>query len=189
MPSRLSHHKSPRRHSFFEQTSVHASGSVDGRTPTSPRCPSWPHNTTWDSRASTRLKTAEALQTVVAAQRKAEKETKGWDHLPPTAQRVILAVNATKGTSIPTLPPPTIHHFLNARNVMALQADCSLTYAGSNFYLPTSFCQAFLQKHILAIPDPDALKGLSPLLIPLYSAEPTNAQQRAMRIQFLLSMG
>ena len=40
-----------------------------------------------------------------------------------------------------------------------------------------------------AIPDPYALMGLSPLLTPPYSAGPTNAQQRAMRIQVLLSMG
>ena len=88
---------------------------------------------------ATRLHHAEALLPVVATQRKAEKETKGWDRLPPTAQRVILAANATTRTSIPTLLPPTIHRFLNARNVMALQADCSLTYAGNNIYLPTSF--------------------------------------------------
>ena len=29
---------------------------------------------------------------------------------------------------------------LNTRNTTALQADCSLTYAGNNIYLPTSFC-------------------------------------------------
>ena len=84
-----------------------------------------------------------------------EKETKGWDRLPPTAHCVILAASATTGTSIPTSPPPTIYRFLNARNATALQADCSLTYAGNNIYLPTSFCQALLQGHILAIPDPD----------------------------------
>ena len=39
----------------------------------------------------TRLHTAEALRPVVAAQSKAEKETKGWDRLPPTAQCIILA--------------------------------------------------------------------------------------------------
>ena len=71
----------------------------------------------------------------------------------------------------------------------ALQADCSLTYAGNNIYLPTSFYQDMLQGHILAIPDPDVPTGLSPLLTPLYSAGPSNAQQRAMRIQVLLSMG
>ena len=88
---------------------------------------------------ATRLHTAEALRPVVAAQRKVEKETKGWDCLPPTSQRVILAASATTGTSIPTSPPSTIHRFLNASNAMDLQADCSLTYAGNNIYLPTSF--------------------------------------------------
>ena len=73
---------------------------------------------------STRLKNAEALRPVVAAHCEAEKETKGWDRLPPTAQRVILASSATKETYIPTLPPPTIHHFLNSRNAISLQYDC-----------------------------------------------------------------
>ena len=107
---------------------------------------------------ATRLHTAEALRPVVAAQRDTDKETKGWDRLPPTAQSIILTASATTGTSIPKSPPPTIHRFLNARNATALQADCSLTYAGNNLYLPTSFCQALLQGHILAIPDPDAPK-------------------------------
>ena len=118
-----------------------------------------------------------------------EKETKGWDRLPPTDQRVILAASSTTGTSILTLPPPTIHHFLNSRNVTALQADFLLTYAGNNIYLPTSFCQAHLQGQIMAIPDPDAPTSLSPLLTPPSSAGPANAQQRTMRIQVLLSMG
>ena len=136
-----------------------------------------------------RLHTAEALCLVCAAQREAEKETKGWDRLPPTEQRVILTASATTGTSILTSTPPTIHRFLNARNVTALQANCSLTYAGNNIYLPTYFCQVLLQGHILAIPDPDAPTGLSPLLTPPSSAGPVNAQQREMRIQVLLSMG
>ena len=70
----------------------------------------------------------------------------------------------------------------------ALQADCSLTYAGKNIYLPTSFCQAILKGHILAIPDPDMPTGLSPRLTPPFPAGLENAQQRAMRIQVLLSM-
>ena len=118
-----------------------------------------------------------------------EKETKGWNRLPPTDQRVILVASATTGTSIPTLPPPTIHRFLNARNATALQEDCLLTYAGNNIYLPTSFCQALLRGHILAIPYPDAPTGLSHLLTPTYSAGPTNDQQQTMQIQVLLSMG
>ena len=87
---------------------------------------------------ATRLHIAKALRPVVATQRKMEKENKGWDRLPPTAQRVVLAASATTGTSIPTLPPPTIHRFLNASDMTALQADFSLTYARNNIYLPTS---------------------------------------------------
>ena len=75
---------------------------------------------------ATRLHTIEAIRSVVAAQREAEEDTKGWDRLPPTAKRVILAASATSGTSILTSPPPTIHCFLNARNAMALQGDCYL---------------------------------------------------------------
>ena len=41
----------------------------------------------------------------------------------------------------------------------------------------------------MAIPDSDAPTGLLPLLTPPSSAVPANAQQQAMRIQFLLSMG
>ena len=136
-----------------------------------------------------RLHTAEAIRPVVAAQSEMDKETKGWDRLPPTAQRVILAASATTGTSIPTSPPPTIHRFLNARNVTALQADCSLTYTGNNIYLPTSFCQALLQGQILDIPKPDAPTGLSPLITPLSSSGQANAQQQAMMIQVLVCMG
>ena len=88
---------------------------------------------------ATRLYTAEALRPVVTAQSKTEKETKGLDRLSPTAKRVILVASATTVTYIPTSPPPTIHCFLNARNLMALQADFSLTYSGNNIYLPTSF--------------------------------------------------
>ena len=87
------------------------------------------------------------------------------------------------------LAAPTIHRFLNTRNATALQADCSLTYVGNNIYLPTSFFQALLQGHILAIPYQDAPTGLSPLLTPPSSTGPENAQQRAIRIQVLLSTG
>ena len=44
---------------------------------------------------ATRLHTAEALRSVAAAQREAEKDTKGWERLPPTAQRVILVAITT----------------------------------------------------------------------------------------------
>ena len=137
----------------------------------------------------TRLHTAEALRPVVAAQSEAKTETKGWDHLPPTAQRIILAASATTETSIPTTPPPTIQRFLNARNATALQADCSLTYSGNNMYIPTSLCQDLFQGQILAIPDPDAPTGLSPLLTPPSSAGPADVHQQAIQIQVLLSIG
>ena len=71
---------------------------------------------------ATRLHTAEALRPVVAAHCEAEKETKGWDHLPPKAQHVILAASATNETFIPTSLPPTIQCFLNASNATALEA-------------------------------------------------------------------
>ena len=138
---------------------------------------------------STRLKIAKELRPVVAAQREAEKETKGWDHLPLTSHRVILAEGTTNRTSITTSPPPTLHRFLNARNVTDLQDDCTLTYTGNKLYLPTSFYQALPQWHILAIPGPDAPTGLSPLLNPPSSVGPANAHQREMRIQVLLPMG
>ena len=41
----------------------------------------------------------------------------------------------------------------------------------------------------MAIPDPDAPTRLFPLITPPSSAEPANAQQGAMRIQVILSMG
>ena len=123
----------------------------------------------------TRLHTVEALCPVVAAQHKAEKDTRGWDSLPPAAQRVILAASATTGTSIMTSPPPTIHRFLNVRNATSLQANCSLTYTGNNIYLPTYFCQDLLQGNILAIPDPYAPTLLSTLLTPPSPARPVNA--------------
>ena len=125
----------------------------------------------------------------IRAQREAERETKGWDRPPPTAQRVILTASATTGISTLTSSPPTIHRFLNTRNATVLQADCSLTYAGKNIYLPTSLCQALLQGHIMAIPDPDAPTGLSSLITPTSSTGTANSQQCAMCIQVLLSMG
>ena len=72
---------------------------------------------------------------------------------------------------------------------MALQAHFPLTYEGDNIYLPTSFCQYLLQGHILVIPDPGAPTVLLLLLTPPSSAVPANTQQRATKIQFLLSMG
>ena len=138
---------------------------------------------------ATRLQTVEELRPSVSAQCKAENLTKEWDCLPPTAQRVILTASATNGTYITTSLQPTLHRFLNARNVTAFQDNCALTYTGNNLYLPISFFKFLLQGHILAIPDPDALTGLSPLLTPPYFAGPTNAQKQAIRIQVILSMG
>ena len=119
---------------------------------------------------STRLQTTEALRPVVTTQQEAEKETKGWDHLPPTVHCVTLAASATNRTSIPTLPPPTLHCLLNVRNATDFQDNCTLTYTGNNLYLTTSFYQALLQGHILAIPEPDVPMGLLPLLNPPSSA-------------------
>ena len=121
---------------------------------------------------ATLLHIIEALRSVVAAKFEAEKETKGLDRLPPTAQSVILDASATSRTSIPTSPPPTIHRFFNARNATSLQTNCSLTYAGKKKHFPTSFCQALLQGNILAIPRPDAPTVKLPLLIPPCSAGP-----------------
>ena len=79
-----------------------------------------------------RLQKSESLHPVIAAQREADKKTKGWDSLSATAQQVILAASASNRTYIPTSPSPTIHQFLNAKNATNLQADCALTYAGHN---------------------------------------------------------
>ena len=97
-------------------------------------------------------------------------------------------VSATNGTSIMTSPPPTIHRFLNTRNVTDLQADYALNCARNNFYLHNSFYRALLQGKILATPESYAPTGLSPLLTPTYSAGPEKAKKREMRIQVLLSM-
>ena len=58
-----------------------------------------------------------------------------------------------------------------------------------NIFLLTAFCQALLQGHILAITNPNAPTVLSPLLTPPSSAGPENAQQRLMRVHFLIAMG
>ena len=76
---------------------------------------------------TTRFHTVEALRPIFVAWREVEKKSKGWDRLPSTAHCVILRASSTNRISIPTSPPPIIHHFLNARNTTALQANCSLT--------------------------------------------------------------
>ena len=98
-------------------------------------------------------------------------------------------MSPTNGTLITTSPPSTLQLFLNARNTTDLQEEYALIYAGHNLYLPTLFFQSILQGHMLVITDPYAPTGLSPLLTPPSSASTANSQQRAMRIQVLLSMG
>ena len=112
----------------------------------------------------------------------------GWDCLPSKTQQVFLVESASDGTSIPTSPPSTIHQYLNARNNTALQADCALTYAGQNIYLPTLFYQYLLQWHTLTIPDQDSPTGLSPPPSPSFTG-PTNTQQKEIKIQVLIVMG
>ena len=106
------------------------------------------------SNAITRLQNAEALLQDVAAQRKANREMKGWDCLPTTAKRTILEDSASDGLNNPSAPPQSLHRFLNARNATDLQADFDLTYVGPNLYLPEYFRQDLLQGHILETPQP-----------------------------------
>ena len=127
------------------------------------------------SEVATHLQNAEALHPAVAAQCKADRETRSWVRLPSTAQQLILTSSVADGLTIPLAPPPSIHRFLNAQNVTALQDGCALTYSGNNIFLPTALCQALLQGYILVIPNPNASTGLSPLLIPPYSLGPANA--------------
>ena len=136
-----------------------------------------------------RLKNTEFLRPIGTEKREAERETWEWDFLTLMAQHVILATSAAEGLAIPLAPLPSIHQFLNARNAMALQAHCTLTYVRHNLYLPTSFCQYLLQGHILTINDPDAHTVISPLLTTRSSSVPENSQQHVMRVQAFLTMG
>ena len=83
----------------------------------------------------------DVCKNVGETQREMDKETKGWDRLTPTSQRIILATSPTSRTSIPTSPPPIFHRFINTRNATDIQADFRLTYAGNNIYLLTSFAR------------------------------------------------
>ena len=78
--------------------------------------------------------------------------------------------SAANRLTILSLHLVSIHRFINTHNATALQADCTLTYAGHNIYLLTPFFKDLLQGHILVIFDPDAPTGLYPLITPLSSA-------------------
>ena len=134
------------------------------------------------SEVATRFQNKESLRPVVAAQRNADREMRGWGRLPPTSQWLIPTASAADGLIISSAPPLSIYLFLDACNATTLQADCTLTYLGNNIFLPTAFFQDLLQGHILAIPDPDAPTSMSPMITPPSSAGPTNAQQREMLV-------
>ena len=114
---------------------------------------------------------------------------KCWYRLLSTAQIVILVSSASDRVNIPNTPPPAIHRFLYTRNPPALQADFVLTYAGHNLYPQALLYQALLKGHILPIPYPDALTGISPLLSPPESSRLENAHKCEIWIQVLLEMG
>ena len=67
------------------------------------------------------------------------KETKGLDCLPPKDQRVILVTITSDSIQILLDLPLSIHRFLNARNIPAINADCDITYEGTNLFLLESF--------------------------------------------------
>ena len=153
-------------------------------------------NATQDQRGLTRflsdfalrLQQAKALRPIIVEQSKADKETKGCDCFPPTAQLVILALSASNGTSIPTSPQLTIHRFLNARNITALQFElCPDLFRAqhplTNIILPGHPTGAHPCDPRLELP-----KRISPLLPPPSSAGLSNAKQQSMRIQFLLTI-
>ena len=75
---------------------------------------------------ATRLQNAEALRPVIADQHEADRETRGWNRPPLTAQRVILAAISVNRLTILLETPPSLHIFLNAGNVTSLQANCTL---------------------------------------------------------------
>ena len=88
---------------------------------------------------ATHLQNAKSLCPVIAAQREADREKRGWYRLLSTSQRVILSASTANRLTILSAPPPSIHRFLNVRNSIALQADCAPTYSGTNIFLPTAF--------------------------------------------------
>ena len=83
------------------------------------------------------IQNVEAFFPCVAVQSEADRETRGWDRLTLTAQFIIPAASTTNGLTIMSSLPLSIHRFLNARNVTALQADYKITYMGHNIYLPS----------------------------------------------------
>ena len=68
-----------------------------------------------------KLQNSEALRPVVADQHKVNQETKGWYHIPPTAQCTILDSSTTDRYILNLSPPPSIHHFINKLNTIELQ--------------------------------------------------------------------
>ena len=118
------------------------------------------------SEVAARLKNLEDLRPVFAAKRGTYRVTCGWERLPPTAHGVYLASSAVDTLTIPLFLQPSLHLFLNVCNATAPQANCTLTYSGNNTFLTTTFYQAFLQGHIIAIPYPDATSGMYPLFTP-----------------------
>ena len=70
-----------------------------------------------------RLQNDEDLYLVIVAQREADREARGWERPPLTAHRVILTSRSVYRINIPLEPPPSLHIYLNARNLTSLQAN------------------------------------------------------------------
>ena len=73
------------------------------------------------SNVTTRIQKSEFLRPVDVEQRKAGRETKGYDLLPTTAQYVFLAASALDVLNVPLTLPQLIHCFLNTRNATLIQ--------------------------------------------------------------------
>ena len=129
------------------------------------------------SEVATRFQNTESLRSIVTYQREADREMHGWYRLPPTAQRLILTERAVGGINITLAPSTSIHHFINEKRdgtPSRLRAEIIV----EKIFLPTAFCQALLQVHILAITDPKAPPCLYLLLNPLPPAGTSNAKHR-----------
>ena len=77
------------------------------------------------SEVVTCLQNAEYLRPIFAAHHDTDREKSGWDHLPPTAQWIILTVSAVDGLTITSEPPTSLHFFLN--KCMQHEGDSNLT--------------------------------------------------------------